>query len=197
MERLEATRGATLYLALEDNAERLQDRMTTVLPDDIDAPDDCQIELEWPTLDAGGWDRLDTYLREHPAVVLVIIDTLQRVRPRVGRRPIYEADYEAATQLKSLADAHGVCVLVLHHDRKAEAADFVDKISGSHGLLGAADTLLVHAAQARARAPHGCTSPDATSNRPSTCSPGVTTPAGRWRKARPGCTTWPIRHGGC
>ena len=30
-----------------------------------------------------------------------------------------------------------------HHDRKAGAEDFVDKVSGTNGLAGAADTVVV------------------------------------------------------
>jgi hypothetical protein len=34
-------------------------------------------------------------------------------------------------------------LLVNHHDRKANADDFVDAVSGTHGLAGAADTIIV------------------------------------------------------
>jgi hypothetical protein len=34
-------------------------------------------------------------------------------------------------------------LLVNHHDRKAAADDFVDTVSGTHGLAGAADTVIV------------------------------------------------------
>jgi len=34
-------------------------------------------------------------------------------------------------------------LLVNHHDRKAAAEDFVDSVSGTHGLAGAADTVIV------------------------------------------------------
>lgn len=34
---------------------------------------------------------------------------------------------------------HGICLLVVHHTRKMEAGDSFDMISGTNGLLGAAD----------------------------------------------------------
>ncbi len=37
----------------------------------------------------------------------------------------------------------GLCILVVHHTRKAEADDAFDTISGTFGLTGVADTLLV------------------------------------------------------
>jgi hypothetical protein len=33
--------------------------------------------------------------------------------------------------------------VIAHHDRKAESDDFVEKVSGSNGLAGAADTIVV------------------------------------------------------
>ena len=43
------------------------------------------------------------------------------------------------TKLKRFADASGVCVLLVHHTRKQQADDRFDKISGTNGLMGAAD----------------------------------------------------------
>ena len=38
---------------------------------------------------------------------------------------------------------HALTVLVLHHTRKAGADDFLDLVSGTHGLTGAADQTMV------------------------------------------------------
>ena len=48
-------------------------------------------------------------------------------------------DYEVITKLKRFADISGVCLLVVHHTRKQQADDKFDMISGTNGLLGAAD----------------------------------------------------------
>ncbi len=43
------------------------------------------------------------------------------------------------SKLKRLADACGVCLLLVHHTRKQQADDKFDMISGTNGLSGAAD----------------------------------------------------------
>jgi hypothetical protein len=56
----------------------------------------------------------------------------------------YQRDYRVAVALKRIADDHpGLTVVVIHHSRKAFSDDFVDLISGTHGLAGAADTIIM------------------------------------------------------
>ena len=43
------------------------------------------------------------------------------------------------TSLKRFADGTGVCLLLVHHTRKQQADDKFDMISGTNGLMGAAD----------------------------------------------------------
>jgi hypothetical protein len=45
--------------------------------------------------------------------------------------------------MQRLASEHGVAILVVHHTRKLAAVDPVDEISGSTGLSGGADGILV------------------------------------------------------
>lgn len=56
-----------------------------------------------------------------------------------GDRYSYASDYEIVTRLKAFSDKHGICLLVVHHTRKLESDDSFDMISGTNGLLGAAD----------------------------------------------------------
>jgi hypothetical protein len=44
---------------------------------------------------------------------------------------------------KQVADWHRVAVVIVHHTRKASAADFLDEVSGTQGVAGAADSVLV------------------------------------------------------
>lgn len=56
---------------------------------------------------------------------------------------MYASDYKDVSALKSLADKYGICILLIHHLRKQAASDPFDQISGSNGLMGAADTTWV------------------------------------------------------
>ena len=87
-----------------------------------------------------GLDRqLEEFLKAHTDARLIIIDTLQKVREVGGDRYSYSSDYEIVTKLKSFSDKYGICLLVVHHTRKLESEDSFDMISGTNGLLGAAD----------------------------------------------------------
>ena len=51
----------------------------------------------------------------------------------------YSSDYEIISKLKRFADKHHLCLLLVHHTRKQQAEDEFERISGTNGLLGAAD----------------------------------------------------------
>ena len=75
----------------------------------------------------------------HPDTSLIIIYTLQKVREVGGDNYSYANDYQIITRLKALADSYGICLLLVHHIRKQQSDDKFDMISGTNGLLGAAD----------------------------------------------------------
>ena len=70
---------------------------------------------------------------------------MEKVRERVTNRQTtqYSADYEALESLHKVATEFQLSVLVLHHQRKAVADDLMDTVSGTLGIGGALDTLLV------------------------------------------------------
>lgn len=82
-------------------------------------------------------------MQEHKNTKLIIIDTLQEIREAQGETYSYANDYELIGKLKRFADENVVCVLVVHHTRKQQADDKFDRISGTNGLLGAADGALI------------------------------------------------------
>ncbi len=141
--KIPVDQGDVLYLALEDTERRLQERLETTLQGHA-APAFLHITTAWPTLADGGMAHLRAWLASHPDARLVIIDTFQKIRGPVGtNQNLYAGDYSAAGEIKRVADQYGVAVVLVHHTRKAEAADPLDMVSGTNGLAGAVDTICV------------------------------------------------------
>jgi len=130
-------KGTVLYLALEDDYSRLQKRLSRMFG--IDSTDDFHFATHAKNLYGGLDDQLKKFVREHPDTKLIIIDTLQKIREVGGEKFSYASDYENVTRIKQFADQHSICVMLVHHTRKQAADDCFDTISGTTGLLGAAD----------------------------------------------------------
>lgn len=141
--KIEVEQGSVLYAALEDNPRRLQNRMRLVLQGAA-VPDDLHIATYLPRL-PGLYDFLDGWLLAHPDARLVIVDVLRKVRPLGdGKGNAYNEDYDSLGSLKALADKHGIAVIAVHHTRKmADDSDVFNEVSGSTGLTGAADAILI------------------------------------------------------
>jgi DNA-binding transcriptional ArsR family regulator len=137
-----------LVLALEDGARRLKDRMRKLLPSQ-DLPARLHFAMAAPRLDDGLVAELEKWLEQHPETRLIVIDTLIHIKPATtGRGTLYDEDAHSLRPLHLFAKSHpGLAVVVIHHTRKQEAEDPFDTISGSHGLTGMADTLVVLARQ--------------------------------------------------
>jgi DNA-binding transcriptional regulator YhcF (GntR family) len=138
-------KGDVLYLALEDNARRLQARARRLLASMTETPSNLEFALDWPRLGEGGKAYLEEYLKAHPDLRLVVIDTWARVAPPSGERRCsqYEGDYESLTPLKRLADTYHVSILAVHHLRKTGSSDVLDEIIGSTGVTGAVDGTMI------------------------------------------------------
>ena len=126
-----------LYLALEDDYKRLQDRMFRMFG--VESTEDLFFATAAKQIGAGLEDQLELFIREHPNTQLIIIDTLQKIRELSGESYNYASDYEIIGKLKMFADKHGICLLLVHHTRKQPASDKFEMISGTTGLLGCAD----------------------------------------------------------
>lgn len=133
-----------LYLALEDSERRLQDRMNKILQGER-APMSFDYATSALDIEGGLIEQLDTYMEQHKDTGLIVIDTLQKVRSSTGgKENAYSADYRESGRLKAFADRYGVCLLVVHHLRKAkDDTDPFNQISGTNGIFGAVDTAMV------------------------------------------------------
>jgi 5S rRNA maturation endonuclease (ribonuclease M5) len=132
-----------LYLALEDGERRMKNRLETI-SSDVELPGELNVFFDWPKMDEGGLTRLDEYLRRNPGCRFVIIDTLQKVKGKPGfNSNAYESDYAALSGLQRLALDRCACILLIHHRRKSGGDDILDSVSGSVGITGAADAILI------------------------------------------------------
>lgn len=129
--------GTVLYLALEDDYQRLQERMFRMFG--VEGTDKLHFATYAKQLGNGLDEQLDKFVREHPDTRLIIIDTLQKVREMGGEAYSYADDHQIVGRLKQFADRKGFCLLVVHHTRKQPSGDKFDMISGTNGLSGAAD----------------------------------------------------------
>ena len=137
-------KSGVLYLALEDGHRRLKKRMRQILGD-TPPPEGFDLATKAQTVDGGLCGQITDYLKRKPGTGLIVVDVLQRVRSSGGRNSnAYALDYSDMTALKDLADAHNICILVLHHVRKMpDKADVYNTISGTGGLMGCADTIYI------------------------------------------------------
>lgn len=129
--------GTVLYLALEDDYQRLQERMSRMFG--VEGTDSLHFAVYAKQLGAGLDEQLEKFIREHPDTRLIIIDTLQKIREFSTDSYSYANDYDIIGRMKQFAGKNGVCVLLVHHTRKQQAGDKFEMISGTTGLLGCAD----------------------------------------------------------
>lgn len=130
-------KGTVLYLALEDDYHRLQERLYRMFG--TESANNLYFSVSAGQLGSGLDEQLTRFMAEHPDTKLIILDTLQKVREVGGDNYSYANDYEIITRLKKFADSYGICLLLVHHTRKQNSEDKFDMISGTNGLLGAAD----------------------------------------------------------
>jgi hypothetical protein len=139
--------GDVVYATLEDGGyRRVQERLAKHLHDEP-PPARLHLTANLHRLNDGGIQELDWKLYDLGGECrLVVIDTFQRVRPSETANRTkgwYEQDYEALASVTGLANRHNVSVVLVLHTREMKAADWIDAVSGTRGVTGAVDTILV------------------------------------------------------
>lgn len=133
----EVHQGTVLYLALEDNYQRLQKRMFRMFG--VESTENLHFAVCAGQLNNGLDEQLGHFIKAHSNTRLIIIDTLQKIRELGGEAYNYAEDYQIIDRLKEFADQNELCLIIVHHTRKAPAGDKFEMISGTTGLLGCAD----------------------------------------------------------
>lgn len=140
----EINAGDVLVCALEDSRRRLKERLARMYPFG-GAPERLHFATAWPRIGQGCIEALDAWCDEHPEARLIILDTWRAIKPPASvRGSAYDEDATAAAPLLEFAKRRpGLAIVVVHHVRKTDADDVFDTISGTHGLTGIFDTLMV------------------------------------------------------
>lgn len=168
----QCNKGDVLFLGLEDNERRMQNRIRTLQKFEINPPDlsgfrywtggmgydnSGRLKLTNPeeqarTLEAfprgeAGVDALEQYLEQYPNTSTIVIDTLAHFRGERTSRDVYQSDYESMMPLTKLASRKGILVMPVMHEKKGLAAegngaDFLEHVTGSAGITGGADGVI-------------------------------------------------------
>ena len=140
----ETRKSDTLYLALEDGDKFEQERLNIVCPDV--APENFHfIFNDVVHLNEGFLLQLDGILEKIPDVKLVVIDTLNFIQFHPGKgESAYNCDYRTGRELKAYAEKKGLAIVVVTHTTKMlHAEDEMMNVSGTNGVTGAADAVVV------------------------------------------------------
>lgn len=145
--QIPVVQGEVLYLALEESQRRLQEKIKLLMVgEETSWPANFHFATKWKQLESGGLEDIEAWLKKHPNARLVVIDTLAKVRsPSRKGENIYERDYASMQGLIALTNEYNVAILANHHLRKYADVieDPLEAVSGSMGLTGAVDTVLV------------------------------------------------------
>jgi hypothetical protein len=134
------TRGTVLYLCLEDSFTRIQNRLFDITNE---APENLHFATISEVIGEGLENQIEDFLNVHTDTVLIVIDTLQRIRKVSTDANPYASDYRDIGILKQLADKHRIAILLIHHLRKMNDDDPMNMISGTTGISGATDSNFV------------------------------------------------------
>ena len=125
-------------MALEDTFISLQSRLYEL----TDEPsENLTFTLLANSIGNGLEEDLQECKNRFPDLKMVVIDTLQKIRNSIDTK--YGADYMELSVLKSIADQLRIAIVLVHHTRKARDTNPNNLISGTNGISGCADGLLV------------------------------------------------------
>ncbi|MGJ6124916.1 AAA family ATPase [Mycolicibacterium sp. Y3] len=132
-----------LLASLEDSPRRLQSRLRKImrgqpLPERLDILTDVNPLVLLATITE--W--LQRWGHLSPTVILDTLGKARRASSPNGNQ--YQEDYGFAGSIKHAIDAFpGSALIAVHHTRKQGADDFLDTVSGTQGIAGAADSVVV------------------------------------------------------
>ena len=135
----------TLYLALEDGDSFEQERLN-IVTSGAPAPKNFHFVFSnVMPMNEGFLLQLEELLKELPSVKVIVIDTLQFIKYRQGKsESAYECDYRTGQDLKKFAEERHLAIVVVTHTTKMiHMEDQMSDVSGTNGVTGAADAVIV------------------------------------------------------
>lgn len=129
--------GTTLYISLDDNQTRLQNRLKVITDE---SPENMFVTTTAKTIDSGLIAQIKNFIDEYNDTKLIVIDTLQNICN--GENDIVK-NYGNLLQLKEIANMNNIAILLLHDIKTARDDSANDKFLSSPELMSAADTVLM------------------------------------------------------
>lgn len=136
---LKTKQSDVLYLCLEDTLARIQSRLFKIT--DM-ANSKLHFAISTNKISNGLILQLECFIKEFPDTRLIVIDTLQKIRNQ-SNDGAYASDYGDISILKEFADKNKIAIIVVHHIRKQGDSDVFNKVSGTNGIMGSADTTFI------------------------------------------------------
>jgi len=137
-----ANQGDVLYLALEDNYPRLQNRLNQMETENLDI---SRLHMATASfgLQNGLLEQIHDFVADNPETNFIVIDTLEHIRNGEQTSNLYACDYRDMNRLREITNKHSLTLVLIHHTRKMYDPDPLNTISGSTGLIGAVDGVFV------------------------------------------------------
>lgn len=143
-----------LYYGLEDGERRFQKRMKFLLSELHPGITDEErryilsylgLRYESPAIGEGLERDVAAFIDDNGGDAVVFIDVLAKIRPRSsGKGSVYDEDYGVLGPLQTVSkERPGSSIVVVTHDRKMGAEDPLTTVTGSRGVVGAADWVWV------------------------------------------------------
>jgi len=153
LSELECRQGSVLYLSLDnDSLRRLRMRADYLLadgtkPDTRNVP--VEFHTEWPTGEPAiracqEWSDDEREAGRTP--LLIVVDTLGKAEPNFEGGTGDNAYLSSTANLSkwaALANDNNLAVLAIHHDRKSNDEDWLNRFAGSRGITATASTLMM------------------------------------------------------
>ena len=136
----------TLYVDLEGTRRRTQTHVMNLIGN-MPLPPSVSVVYKWPRIADGGLPKFYDYATYHPNTKLFVIDTYGMIQ--VGSKNQSSSGYSYKKDVEEIglfgkfcAEMH-VSVMLIHHTKKTESDDWVSMVSGTYGISGSVDTLLL------------------------------------------------------